>query len=158
METTKVSLAKCLKLKNRLAGLLNEVQSEVSGYNLTLQEDFGKVDVKKLKADAEELQLLLIALKTAMAKANVNLYERLITLAELKGKLSFLGGINTREQVQKRINQPDVVYVAAIKKDEIDKETREIQVRIDSIQDSVDEYNHKEVVEIPARIVEVTVT
>ena len=62
--TIALSVAKCLKLKNRLVGRLSKVQEDIQLYNSVLQEQEGKVDILLLTKQRDEIAECLIVLKT----------------------------------------------------------------------------------------------
>jgi hypothetical protein len=147
-----ITLAKALKLKNRLAGRLNKTQEDIRLYNSVLEEQKGQVDVPALAKLRDELSEALIALKTGIILANKEIQNDLIRQGELKAKLTFIATIPVREgKLRHDFQNTDILYVAAIKKADIDKETKTLEAQIDAIQDKVDTYNHTQKLEVPAR-------
>ena len=69
---TTISLAKALKLKNRLAGRMSKVQSDIEVYNSVLVEQAEKVDVPKLIILRDELMCALSDLKLGIIKGNAH--------------------------------------------------------------------------------------
>ena len=65
-----VTLSRGLKEKNRLAGKLAQLREQISGSNSHEAEVPQDVDVTKAMAEAKEVEQRLIAVKTALAKAN----------------------------------------------------------------------------------------
>lgn len=145
-----LTLAKCLKLKNRLTGRLSEVQSDIQCNNSTLEEQRGNFDIPKLMERRGQLVESLIDLKTKLMKANTPIQGQLIRQGELKGTIQFLAGIQTLDGVQRHSYQnTEVKYVAALKKQQLDEQRRALEKEIDNIQDQVDAFNHQTKIEIP---------
>ena len=147
-----LTIAKCLKLKNRLTGRLNETQSDIQCYNSVLEEQQGKVDINALLERRGQIVESLVDLKTRLFKANVPIQGYLIRQGELKGTLQFLQGIQTRDGVERHgVQNTEVKYVAVLKKQDIDNQRRELEKEIDAIQDRVDAFNHQTKFEVPQR-------
>lgn len=145
-----ITLAKALKLKNRLTGRLNQVQCDIQTYNSVLKEQANKVDVPALAKRRDEIQESLIGLKTRISVANAKIQENLIRMGEYKSKLAFLGSIHVRDGEERHGYQnTPIVWVAAITKADIDSEKLRLETTIDRLQDEVDVYNHTATVEIP---------
>lgn len=146
------SVAKSLKIKNRLVGRLNKIQDDIQSYNSVLQEQEGKVDVPLLAKQRDEIAECLIVLKTRIMIANQKIQEDLIRLGELKSKLSWIKEIPIRDGKERHGYQnTEVVWVATMKKKDIDTEVKRLELAIDSIQDRVDEFNHSTKIEIDQR-------
>jgi len=147
-----LTLAKCLKLKNRLTGRLSETQSDIQCYNSVLEEQQGKVDIPALMERRSEIVDALVDLKTKLMKANTPIQGSLIRQGELKGTVQFLQGIQTRDGVERHGYQnTEVKYVAVLKKQNLDEQRRSLEKEIDSIQDQVDAFNHQTKIEVPQR-------
>ena len=96
----KISLAKLMKVKSRLAGRIAATQSEIVAYNSTVQGS-EVPDVKKLYEQYEAMTAQMIKLKVALFDANRGgQQERIFLLAEKKSKLAWLRSMNTRNGPQ----------------------------------------------------------
>lgn len=150
-----ISLAKALKLKNRLVGRLNKVQSDVQCHNSILLEQVDNFDALGEFALREEISCALIELKTAIVLGNAEIQNDIIRQGELKSKLSWLSGIPTRDgQELHSYQNTHVTYVAAIKKKDIDEMSRKIEASIDEIQDRLDNFNYTKKIEVSDRCLE----
>jgi hypothetical protein len=150
-----ISLAKALKLKNRLAGRLNKVQNDIVTYNSVLTEQANKVDVAALCKLRDEIADNLIALKTRIIVSNAEIQGDLIRQGELKSKLSWLATLDTRDGKERHGYQnTEVTWTATLKKKDVDDETRKLETEIDSIQDKLDSFNHTKKVEVADRSLE----
>lgn len=147
-----ISLAKALKLKNRLAGRLNKVQQDIQMYNSVLEEQAGQVDVMALNKLRQEIVDALVSLKTKIILGNAKIQERIIRQGELKSQMAWLQGINTRHGKERHGYQnTEVVWVAAIQKADVDKQTKVLEAEIDAIQDALDAFNHEFQIEVAQR-------
>jgi len=150
-----ISLAKALKLKNRLAGRLNKVQNDIVTYNSVLTEQSGKVDVPALCNLRDEIAENLIALKTRIIVSNAEIQGDLIRQGELKSKLTWLATLDTRDGKERHGYQnTEVTWTATLKKKDVDDETRKLETEIDAIQDKLDCFNHTKKVEVADRSLE----
>ncbi len=141
-----ISLAKALKLKNRLAGRLNSINSELQQNNSALQEQAVHPSFKNFESNMQLRRTLVNAIldvKNALYKANSGIQRVLNEMSELKDEISFLRGLPTSEGVFKHGYQnTDTVYVCNLNKEEVNKRVRALEAKIDYYQDSVDNYNY----------------
>jgi DNA repair exonuclease SbcCD ATPase subunit len=151
-----ITLAKALKVKNRLAGRLAKVQTDIETYNSVLEGQADQVNVAALVQTREELVEALVATKTAINEANREIQRAIYDLAEKKASAQFLAGINTRHGLQPAAypGQPDYKYVAVLKKADVDALVQRLEKEIDQLQDQIDSFNHSHLVEVDGRILE----
>lgn len=153
--TQAISLAKALKLKNRLAGRLNKVQSDIDIYNSVLAEQVGVVDVLSLSKLRDEICECLIELKTKIISSNAEIQYDLIRQGELKSTLTWLSSLNTRHGKERHGYQnTEVEYIAAIQKKDIDATTKKLEAEIDEIQDRIDTFNYVKKLEVSSRMLD----
>ena len=143
-----MNLAQALKQKNRLAGELVRQQQIFHRENARRSDNTSTVDRQKVYEQIIKLSDELGVLKGKITQANVNIYPALERMAELKARISFITSLPKREG-------EDVVYVGRdqeklvykwdsfINQEDSDKSVAELQVKIDSAQDSVDDYNSR---------------
>ena len=144
----KISLAKALKEKNRLAGQVKELQGLIKAHNSYKDGSNRPFDVEVLMNTMEGKVRSLISLKAAIQKGNAGIQESLTELAEYKSFIQFLRDMPTTEGEQNvnRYGDTDktekyiAVFGAAILRETILEKEEEI-VRL---QDSIDEYNATE--------------
>lgn len=147
-----LSIAKCLKVKNRLAGRLAEVQADIQAYNSTLVEQAEQVDVSARLKERNEIVGALIALKIDLARANLPIQGDLIRQGELKSTIQFLAGIRTLDgKVRHDYQNTEVVYKAYLKKTYLDAQKRVLEKEIDEMQDRIDSFNHQTRIEVTQR-------
>jgi len=96
MALQEITLAKALRIKNRLAGRLAKVQADIEAYNSVPEGQAGQVNVPALMKTREELVEALVGLKTAINEANREVQRDIYDLAEKKATAQFLGSVNPR--------------------------------------------------------------
>lgn len=150
-----VTLAKALNIKNRTAGELSRLLSIVSRYNSVREGAKVNFDVKdtfdKYLATSQKLQVI----KTAIAKANVNIYGKIYAIAEMKSTISSLRGLNTKEGEESQLARyaqveiKPTVYKAFLTDADVEKLVKGFEDEINKLQDDIAAFNHTTKVEIP---------
>jgi hypothetical protein len=150
-----ISLAQALKQKNRLAGEVARLRQIIQRENSRKESKPARADVRKTFDESVAQSRQLAALKGAIAAANAGvvagepgIYGKLNLQAELRGLIVFLKGLDTKEgeEVERvgflsRDEASRAVYVAEIKRDEIDRQVAAYQAEIEQLQDEIDEFN-----------------
>ena len=151
-----ITLAKALKVKNRLTGRLAKVQADIQTYNSVPEGQADQVNVTALMTTREELVGALIALKAAVNEANREVQRDIYLLAEKKATAQFLAGVNTRHGPQPPVypSTVEVIYVAALKKADVDGLVAGLEKEIDQLQDRLDQFNHDRRIEVDGRTLE----
>lgn len=132
-----LTLGKVLKIKNRLTGRLAKVQADIQAYNSVPEGQADQVNVLALMKTREELVGVLVSLKTAINDANREAQRDIYDLAEKKGTVQFLAGVNTRHGPLPAVypSTTEVNYVAALKKADVDGMVAGLEKEIDQLQD-----------------------
>jgi hypothetical protein len=155
--TTSISLSKAMKVKNRLTGRLQDVQINIATYNSVLEGRAGQVDVLELDKRRTELAEALASLKTAIAEGSRPIQRAIYDMAEKRSEITFLKTLNTKHGTEPAYglhSQPQV-YVAAIKKADVDARIKKLEADVDILQDRVDAFNSGgERIEVETRILE----
>jgi hypothetical protein len=151
-----ITLAKALKVKNRLTGRLAKVQADIQAYNSVPQGQADQVNVPALTKAREELVGALVNLKAAINDANREVQRGIYLLAEKKATAQFLAGVSTRHGPQPPVypSTVEVVYVAALKKADVDALVAGLEKEIDQLQDRLDQFNHDRRVEVDGHTLE----
>ena len=151
-----ITLAKALKVKNRLAGRLAKAQADIQAYNSVPEGQADQVNVPALLRTREELVEALVSLKAAINEANREAQRDIYDLAEKKATAQFLAGVSTRHGPQPAVypSTTEVSYVAALKKAEVDALVARLETEIDRLQDKLDQFNHDRKVEVDGRTLE----
>ncbi len=145
-----ITLAKALKIKNRLTGRLAKVQADIQAYNSVPVGQADQVNVPALMKTREELVGALVGLKTAINEANREIQRDIYDLAEKKATAQFLAGLCTRHGPQPAVypSTTEVIYVAALKKADVDTLVAGLEKEIDQWQDRLDQFNHDRRIEV----------
>jgi hypothetical protein len=156
MALQEITLAKALKVKNRLAGRLAKVQADIETYNSVPEGQAGQVNVPALMKTREELVGGLVSLKTAINEANREVQRDIYDLAERKAAAQFLAGVNIQHGPQPAVypSTTEVNYVAALKKADVDALVLRLEKEIDRLQDRLDQFNHGHRIEVESRTLE----
>jgi hypothetical protein len=151
-----ITLAKALKIKNRLTGRLAKAQADIQAYNSVPEGQADQVNVPALMKTREELVGALVSLKTAINDANREAQRYIYDLAEKKATAQFLAGVNTRHGPQPPVypSTIEVNYVAALKKADVDGLVVGLEKDIDQLQDRLDQFNHDYKIEVDGRTLE----
>lgn len=140
-QTIEVSLAKALKLKNRLTGRIAQWTNDIKAYN-SRQEGAEMIDVPRRFVERARFIEQLIDLKTAINQVNQPIQKTIYQLAERKALLAMLSEINTTHgAVIQYHQQMPVQFVAQLRKEQLDQERLRIEQEIDTLQDELDRYN-----------------
>ena len=149
------NLAQALKQKNRLAGEVARGREIVQRENSRKKSQPTRADVRAVFEENVVQMRTLAACKGAIAAANAGvvtgdqgIYGKLNLQAELRGLISFLKGLNTKEgeEVERvgflsRDEASRTTYVATITRDEVDRLVATYQSEIEQLQDVIDEFN-----------------
>lgn len=154
MSEIQVTLAKALKLKNRLTGKLSSLQGEIQNYNSVRVEQEDVVNVKELFEQYDKAYNLLIHLKMSISRANLNINSTIIELGELKSKKTFFSCISTREGKETSYGDNEVIWVSYLKRKDIIQSNNLIEARIDQLQEDLDQYNWKTTIGLPEALFE----
>lgn len=147
----KVTIARALKEKNRIAGRLAKAREQVGKENSCDKKVPRGIDVVETFAQSKVLRDRLIAVKSAIAIANQPIVAKIIELDEVKSEIAYLNGLNVKEGVFVESNYGSRVESeidAVIRKPQVLEEIAVLQTRADRLQDDLDEFNAMTKVEI----------
>jgi len=142
-----MKLIRALKEKNRLAGEVNQLFTVLSRENSREEKSTSKVDAEKIYKDWLDKKQKLSALKASIAKANVDIYEKISQMEELKSEITSLDMLDTKDGTfQESLGYRgdkvlEKVYKAYITNEKRDALKIVIQEKINKLQDEIDEYN-----------------
>jgi peptidoglycan hydrolase CwlO-like protein len=150
-----ISLAKALKLKNRLAGRLSEYESLCTQNNSLIREQYNSDNVGEIFRDRNNLKNSLTNLKLKISSVNGFVYSKIQEISELKSDISFYKSLPTSSGVQKHYSSvTEIVYCCHLNKQAIMKKVAELEKQIDTLQDQIDEYNVTTKIEIDQAILD----
>jgi len=149
-----VTIAKALKIKNRVAEKLRKAEKEfmrVNSYRVDLGVDNPPEEVwDKLVS----LRSDLWHLKSAIAKANAPVQDAIFEMAEIKAEISYLGGLTTTNgKVAVNTNRyagfsedsdsdKFVEYKAYFNRKEVEERVEDLQADLDTLQERLDHFNN----------------
>lgn len=140
-----MKLAKALKQKNLLAGEIAQLKVTLAEQNSRPARQPFAYDTRNVLALLRAKTDELVALKAALAVANVDAYPQIFRLAELKGLVATLKALPTKEGVYTEslgyAQNAEVTYVAQIQRADADALVEMLQAEIQTLQDTLDEYN-----------------
>jgi hypothetical protein len=151
-ERIEITLARALKLKNRLAGRLAKFDSDFENYN-SLPAGTDRPDLKVLYAERNTLVARLIELKVALNVANQPMQRTIFELGEAKSLVALLTRTSTKHgKVVEGYHGTEIDYTAQFRKGDIDREVRRLEVIIDRLQEQLDAFNHRTLIGIDAEL------
>jgi hypothetical protein len=136
-----------LNRKNSLAGELARLQTIFQRENSRRELSASTVDREALLNQIAAARQRLIAIKSAITQANIDIYPKIAEMSELKSYITELSILNTKHGVHSEVvslhqaEPRDVRYDAYLTREKVDALTAETQKRIDQLQEEIDEYN-----------------
>ena len=143
----KMKLAKALKVKNRLVGDIQRVKNLINRENVKREDAVRKVDVNALLLTLNEKIKELVELKTALAKANVGIYEKIVKMEETKSLISYWENFQCQESSETDFGTgPNgtnvrIKCLPAIDQVKVDEFLSVLRKKAEDLQDEIDEYN-----------------
>ncbi len=162
----KITLARALKIKNRLGGRLAQVSSDIVTYNSQcVQPANGSVNTEEVKLQSPEinvgdlfekrevLQKSIVTIKVMIANANSSIQKAIYEIAEAKGDITFYSGLATAHGFTPNPYGNGGTYRVAFKrKADIDQQKKHLEGVVDSLQEQIDKHNHTTFIDIPDEI------
>ena len=144
----RITLARALKIKNRIAGQLKDAQGMVHAHNRVVKGGTRCVPVQEWAKRTAILSKRLVAVKAAIARANDGIIDAIIELQETKSLIKFWRFVDTHDTTSvyggERVEFDLVFDAAATRANEA-----ELQSHAYDLQDRIDEYNARCMVELP---------
>lgn len=137
-----MKIAKALKQKNKLVAELKQLRDRLEEYNAVIKGNPRPYDMATLQRDTYAKMQELVRLKTQIAQANNNVYDKIFELSELKGLVQFYKRLTIKDGIiSDRYGEGTLQYEAVLKPNERDALVAELEVRIELLQDELDEFN-----------------
>jgi hypothetical protein len=141
-----MKISKALKMKNQVAGEIALLKQRLAEQNVRPEGQEFDYNNGQVLAELRGKLGELVRVKTALAQANTAVYAGIFRLAELKGLLAALRGLDTKqgEFREGRLFSEEankVRYRAQLNKAEVDRLAAELEVEITDLQDRLDEFN-----------------
>lgn len=141
-----MNIKQALKKKNKLVGLIHEEFYKASQYNVIDEGNPRPYSATEAIGKWMQLSNELIVLKTQIHKANVPVYDKIFELSELKNQVKHLKTLNcTSGKVSTSrwgTESEPVIKHAEINIIERDSMIKNLESRIESLQDELDQWNH----------------
>jgi hypothetical protein len=155
MTTETITLAQALKQRKRLAQRIGQIDQRIGKNNSVPQGNVRDASPRELLAERARLVDQLVAVKMAVLRGNDGIQEKVLRIAEIKGEITLLNGLDTKHGQQDSPavvwrQGPPVVYDAELKQPEVDERVRALEAQIDAIQEEIDRYNYTTRIEVPA--------
>jgi hypothetical protein len=145
-----MNIKQALKKKNKLVGMINEEFYKASQYNVIDEGNPRPYSATESIGKWMQLSNELIVLKTQIHKANLPVYDKIFELSELKNQVKLLKSLNcTSGKVAggRWGDSEPVVKHAEINVVEKDKMVKELESRIEKLQDELDQWNHSTLID-----------
>jgi myosin heavy subunit len=147
----KITLAKALKIKNKLIGELKESSAVLSSKNTIESGKEPIVDIVDEVIKYNAIQIKLIAIKSAISEMNATIQSEIFRQAELRTELSMW-----KRMMNESLNpmsgwgpsRDSVEYKSVIGYNQLKQIVDSLVDEIDRIQDKLDTYNHKKMIDI----------
>lgn len=146
----KISLIRAFKERSRIIRQIDLISRQIREDNSIIEGGLRSIDVRQSYAEYTRLYGKLIKLKKAISRANNGIIEKLVELAEIKSFCRQLKLISAQDgkQETRGYDESEVrIMTAEIKKAEIAAEMEALQARMDALQDEIDEFNARTLIE-----------
>ena len=145
----KISLIRAFKERSRIIRQIDLINRQIREENSIIEGGLRSIDVRQSYAEYTRLCSKLITLKKAISRANCGIIGKLVELAEIKSICHQLKLIPVKDGRQEPGYDESEVKVmnAELKKAEIAAETEALQTRMDVLQDEIDEFNARTLIE-----------
>lgn len=138
----RISIARALKERSRLAGKINEVYTAMSEENSMLEGAFRSVDIHAKFEEYKNLTRKIIILKGGISQANSGIAVELAELAETKSMINQLKELPTAEGKKRNFSDDsEYMMTAIIGKGVLAVELDALRNRANELQDRIDEFN-----------------
>jgi hypothetical protein len=146
-----MTISKALKEKNRIAGRISKLQTQVVKYNRYKKESVREFSSKELLKSLQEEWAYLIDIKSKIAKANGGISDKLVQLTEAKAELSFWTLCNNVGPSEEIVTETkyvggqyvnvDTIMVCDLTTKDVQTNINRVQKLIEDLQDEIDSYN-----------------
>ena len=147
----KITLNKALKLKNKLSGEIRKIADRIRNNNSYKETNKPSYESTKLLEEYDLKVVELINLKTAINKGNINIFNIITELGEVKSKITILTGMSTQTGSHSTGyggNQNEHIYVSLISEIQKNNMISELETKVEELQDKIDFYNINTVIEL----------
>ena len=139
-----MNLNKALKYKNSVVGEISDIKEKIKKHNSHVEGNVSSksFDMNNAVERLNELVQILVNLKIAINEANRKLYPIIFLISEYKALISFWKEVDSTEGT-KIVGYGEVAhkYGNHLNERTIDDSIKTIQLKVDQLQDEIDEYN-----------------
>ena len=146
-----MTISKALKEKNRIAGRIAKLQTQVVKYNRYKKDSVREFSSKELLKSLQEEWAYLINIKSKIANANAGISHKLVQLTEAKAELTFWNGMSNGGPAEELITESRyvdgqyhnvvVTMICDVTTKEVHDNINRVQTLIENLQDEIDDYN-----------------
>lgn len=137
-----MNIKQALKAKNKLVAEIKELNMLLHNNNSVEESTVRRFDILELVKQIEEASYELVALKAKIHRANTPVFEKIFTMAELKGRVKELKKLSTEEgKISSRysgIVETKSVVLTAL---DVRSMVKDLESKIETIQDELDVHN-----------------
>jgi hypothetical protein len=147
----RINLSQALRLKKRTKELIAKVTQNIQTYNSVLRDEGAReIDVHHAMQFRDQLKAYLVDLKLVLQEASRPIGREILEISEIKDRISFLQKLNVKHgKVVSAGYQPmELIYDAAIRKNEVDRMCKDAQKQLDILYAKVDEFNSTHFIEV----------
>lgn len=145
-----MNIKQALKRKNKLVGLIQEELSKAQQYNVVEEGNPRPYSSTESITNWMKLTDELVDLKTKIHKANLPMYHKIFELSELKNQVKGLKSLNCtsgKSTPSRWVSEEPTVKHAEINTIERDKMVKNLEMKIETIQEELDQWNHKTLID-----------
>jgi hypothetical protein len=148
-----MNIAQALKTKNRLAGQVARLEQRLIQHNQHVKEVEPEFNIKEVMVELIAARTTLSEIRTAIQRANHDIMDKLVQLAEAKADLAFWQGFADHHSgpaeyaiMRRKMGENGYVDAPEVHVNEIDTKTATnnvdvLQERVNNLQDEIDAYN-----------------
>lgn len=140
-----MNIKTALKRKNKLTGLIAEEFQKISTYNSIIEGNERPYSVKDVLLNWQKLSQELVELKVSIHKANTPVFDKIFILAELKGQIKQLRGLDCQSgKIDNPYRSAQIETLKTVEITIVEKEVliKSLEEKIDIIQEELDTFNY----------------
>lgn len=145
---TKMTVAKALRYKKRVASKIAKLEQDIVANNSILEGGEREVDIATAIAKREDAVRHLIDVKLAISTVSAPIQRMILECAEAKSRIAFLSRVPTQNgKTTDKWSESITNYEAELRKAEVDRKVSELEDFIDEHQTKIDAFNNSNHVE-----------
>ena len=147
-----MSLARALKEKGRIAKRLTAARELFGKLNSLREDSLHKAEAAEAYRDLLRYEGQYLRIKQAISRANGAISDQLVEMLVIRARMEYIQGLGCAEssvedewtrnqdgsQTRRHVRVPRVVIISERRRQEME---RELEQRLDSLQDEVDQFN-----------------